>query len=84
MVYVVTAIIYISMAFFGYLCFKEQTKEEVTLNLYDVAPESLLVKSTVVLIIINPLTKFSLGVNPLAKIAETTYPSNSTSRLCVS
>mmetsp|Transcript_376 Transcript_376/g.445 ORF Transcript_376/g.445 Transcript_376/m.445 type:complete len:480 (+) Transcript_376:210-1649(+) len=77
-VYVVTAIIYISMAFFGYLCFKEQTKEEVTLNLYDVAPESLLVKSTVVLIIINPLTKFSLGVNPLAKIAETTYPSNST------
>jgi len=69
-VYVFCTAIYISMAFLGYLIFVDETKEEITLNLYDVAPDNFLVRLTVWLIIINPITKFALTLNPLVNIVE--------------
>ncbi|CAK9005038.1 Amino acid transporter AVT1E (AtAvt1E), partial [Durusdinium trenchii] len=68
-VYVISALLYLAMGLVGFLLFTRWTKEEVTLNLADVAGGSALVTLTTWLIVINPFTKFALTLNPLATIA---------------
>ncbi len=75
-VFVVCSALYLTMALVGYLLFTSHTEEEVTLNLYDVAGGSLVVKITTWLTILNPATKFALTLNPLAQIvARVVMPS---------
>ena len=69
-VYITCFTLYGSMAVLGYLLFRGETQEEITLNLYDVAGKSIAVKTTMWLIIINPFTKFALTLNPLAQLLE--------------
>ena len=69
-VYITCFALYGSMAVCGYLLFRGETQEEITLNLYDVAGGSVVVQITMWLIIINPFTKFALTLNPLAQLLE--------------
>jgi len=69
-VYVSCSLLYMTMALMGYFLFSSWTKEELTLNLYDVAGDSFVVKFTVLLMVVNPFTKFALTLNPLASIIE--------------
>jgi len=71
-VYLCASLLYIAMGFLGYMLFTSHTQQEVTLNLYDVAGGTFLVKLNTWLVIINPATKFALTLNPLVKIVEQT------------
>jgi len=77
LVYVICTALYMGMGMIGYLLFTSYTQEELTLNLVDVAGDSVVVNIALWLTIINPFTKFALTLNPLATIVEeATLPKN--------
>eukprot|EP00741_Cyanophora_paradoxa_P011172 tig00020554_g10792.t1 len=59
--YVVVMIAYSAMAVFGWLQYRDDTDQQVTLNL----PEGLVSQIATALICVNPITKFSLTLNPI-------------------
>jgi len=68
--YFVTTVLYLTMGLCGYLLFTKHTQEELTMNLFDVAPGDLLVWLTLIATIVNPFTKFALTLNPVGVLAE--------------
>jgi len=72
--YVVVVAVNVTLAVCGYLMFGDATKEEVTMNLSSLKHGSAvgdwLSKAAVFMIIVNPITKFALTLNPVALTTE--------------
>lgn len=69
-------ILYFTMAMVGYLLYTNETKEEITVNLYESSKGNILVNICVWTIIINPTTKFALMLNALASVFEDSFREN--------
>lgn len=85
--YVICFTIYGSVAALGYLMYGTNTAKEITLNITNDVNASDLVKTVAriatVLIVINPITKFGLTMNPVAlMVEETIFGSNSDTKAC--
>ncbi|OZJ05932.1 hypothetical protein BZG36_01225 [Bifiguratus adelaidae] len=71
MTYIATAFIYTSMAVTGYLMFGENTMQEITQNLMTTPGYSPILNQLAVwLIVVNPLTKYALTLNPINVTVE--------------
>ncbi|CAG8435541.1 7793_t:CDS:2 [Funneliformis mosseae] len=69
--YLISSIVYITVAASGYLMFGPDTLQEITLNIMKTKGFSVLLNSIVVwMIVINPLTKFPLVITPINIIFE--------------
>lgn len=72
--------LYGGIAVCGYLMFGADTKQEITLNLGHVKSyPPALTKATILLVAVNPLTKFALTSNPIALSIERNFPKSLTS-----
>jgi len=72
--YAVCFTVYASVAALGYLMYGGATAKEITLNIMGDSEASAVVKTiariATVLIVINPITKFGLTMNPVALMVE--------------
>ena len=72
--YGVCFLVYAGVAILGYMMYGHDTKEEITLNIVSTKGASHLVRSlataATVLIVINPITKFGLTMNPVSLMVE--------------
>ncbi|CAG8499900.1 1109_t:CDS:2 [Ambispora gerdemannii] len=69
--YLIVGVIYLTLAIGGYLMFGNQTMEEITQNIMSTPGYNVLVNSFVVwLIVINPFSKYPLGLQPINEALE--------------
>ena len=73
--YIIVAIANVLIAVCGYLMYGRDTNQEITINMLQDIKEGVgspwLVKAATWVIVINPLTKFALTLNPVAISVET-------------
>ena len=73
--YCVCIVMYVSIAVLGYLMYGDTTRPEITLNIIAQAGQGNMMIATIarlstVLIIVSPITKFGLTINPIALMLE--------------
>ena len=73
--YIIVAIANVLIAVTGYLCYGRDTNQEITINMLQDIKAGVgspwLVKAATWMIVVNPLTKFALTLNPVALNVET-------------
>ncbi|KAG9285039.1 hypothetical protein G9A89_009849 [Geosiphon pyriformis] len=71
--YIITSAVYLSLGISGYLMFGKDTLQEVTQNIMNTPGYNILVNSVIVwLIVVSPLSKFPLCLQPLNVALEVT------------